>query len=316
MGAAETTPEARESWPLPLDDHPNLELESDFAQLAIVPTAAEEEPFLEAVDGRGGVAHVDIRADRGTTRVRIGGAFESHDEPWRKERWWIPGSWDTRWWWKSKVRERMLSRVRRFVVHVPPSVRARVRLAAGRVHVERLAGCDLVIEADAGELTLEDVAGRMRLSTDAGRIDGQSLAGTFDIATSAGAVRLDIAGLDAGRHRVRSTMGMARIELARGLPVDIRTRTTMGSARIEFPSTRAAAAILEVEADLGAIRIMPSERTYIAPTPDAAARTTPYRTADGDAATEPDVQSILERVASGTLTPSQARELLRELGWS
>src|SRR5262245_27521282 len=123
MGAAEKTGEAQESWPLPLGDHPILELESDFAQLAIVPTAAEEEPFLEAVDGHGGVAHVDIRADRGTTRVRIGAAsdFDLHDEPWQKGRWWSPGSWDKRWWWKSKLRERMFSRVRRFVVHVPPS---------------------------------------------------------------------------------------------------------------------------------------------------------------------------------------------------
>src|SRR5262249_36806220 len=156
----EKTVEGQGSWALPLRDHPMLELESDFAQLTMLPTAPGEEPFLEAVGGLGGAAHVDIRADRGVTRVRLGGMLDLDEEPWQKGRWWVPGLWDTRWWWKRSLREKLFAHARRVVVHVPASVRARVRGAAARVHVERLAGCDLVVEADAGALSLEDVSGR------------------------------------------------------------------------------------------------------------------------------------------------------------
>jgi hypothetical protein len=204
-------------------------------------------------------------------------------------------------------------------------VRAKIHSAAARIDVRDLEGCALTIDADAGSITLVRVAGRLSLSTQAGRIDGRDLAGTLSVSSSAAAVRLHVLSLDAGTHRISANMGSVRIAVADGFPLRIDARTQMGSSRVEYPSTRDAAAVLDVEADLGSIRIHASERKWKAKaharTPDApppqegspyresAARETPH-------VPDAELEKILARVADGSLSPAAAKELLRGLGWS
>jgi hypothetical protein len=276
---------------LPLGEHPRLEVESDFTLICLTPIKAGERPFVEIV-GRAPLPTPTITGEGGTTRVGIdviGHTFEDL------------GFWDRRRWKKqfgAKV-----------VFHVPENVQARIRPAAAAVHIEGLTGCDLDIQATAGAIFLERVAGKLALGTEAGRIDGVGISGSIQASTTAGAIRLELLALAPGRHKVHTSMGAAVIELARGMPVQIDTRTTMGSSRVEATSTRGASSVLEVEADLGAIRVFSSRQAWVAPAPAPA--TSPYRDAPDDT-----MERILARVADGSLSPRDARELLRSMGWS
>lgn len=299
--------------PLPLAEHPCLDVEADFIHVAIVPLEPGEPPFAELVGSRSD-ARVTVDADAGTTRVRL--RYSWHDEQAAEHGvyrpWWDGKFWDVSW-WESRWKEDHHGKL---VLHVPPDAEIRLRSNAGRVHVERLWGCDLSVEAHAGRVTLDDVTGRIFLETQAGRIDGHRVGGTFDVSTSAGAVRLDIAFLAAGAHRIRTSMGAVKIGLARGMPVRIDAKTTLGSARVDFPSRDDAPASLDVEADLGAIRISPSDavwREVVAPEPvGRAGAGSPYRTPPSP---DTDLQKILERVADGSLSPGAARELLEAIGY-
>lgn len=306
--------------PLPLAEHPFLDIDSDFAFVAVVPTTAGEDPFLEisgaaTLGGDGPTLGFDIQAKDGTTSVRIHGAARAIEDRITSGRFWEANFWEKRR-WHGHFRTQI-------VAHVPRNVRMRIRSAAARVHVEQLAGCDLSISTNAGALFLEDVVGRLALTTEAGRIDGRRVGGTIDASTSAGAISLEILSLDPGTHRIRTNMGAARVDLAQGMPVQIDTRTAMGSSRVDFRSIKGAAAILELEADLGAIRVRASRHRWDAneATTTVADHGTPYRApgnvvdAHSDAAADEDVKRVLERVADGTLAPADARELLRAMGW-
>ncbi len=301
---------------LPLWEHPTLELETDFASVSIVPLAQGEEPYCE-VAGTGATPHADVTTHQGITRVRIDSVARVIEDGLGAGRFW-----EGPFWTRSRFHGHFPTHV---VLHVPPAIHARVRSIGARVNVERLEGCHLEISTDAGTMQLADVRGRLVLSTNAGRIDGRSIAGSVDVSTSAGAISMEILSLDPGTHRIHTNMGAARVELAKGLPVRIETRTAMGSARVDFQSVRDAPATLAVEADLGGIRVTTSRRAW-APsvhrgTPEAA---TPYRTApagadEGGPARAPsdeDLNKVLRDVAEGKLTASDARELLRAMGWS
>ncbi len=294
---------------LPLAEHPLLDLESDFAFVSIFPT--NDAPYVELV-GDGPLPEVIVEGGNGTTRVRASGLGSGFDEKLRRGRFWEGSFWDRRRW-------------RQVVVHAPVGLRARIRTSAASVHVERLSGCELDIRASAGALALEEVSGHLVLATEAGRIDGTGLRGSISASTSAGAIRLEIADLDPGRHKVRTSMGAAGVELARGLPVQIETRTAMGSARVDAASTRGAGAILDVEAELGAVRVLTSRRqwgegaaTPVTSTNEGAAAQGPYRTPAAEPPAQDDdaVEKILARVADGSLSATAARELLRSMGWS
>lgn len=296
-------------WELPLDQHPALEVTAEMAMISIVPTRLGEKPFVEVLGASR--IEVNIRGEGGTTHVHLEqdvGFFGFGRD-------------------KSRT-----------VLHVPGDVRVRVRTEAGRLRAERLHGCRLTIETDAGEVQLRDVHGAMRVLTGAGKIDGEALAGSFDFATTAGAIYLDVVAFDPGKHRVTTSVGAVKVDLARGLAVNIDARTTMGTARVVYPSQRDAPAILDIEADVGAIKVRESSRLGIAV--DGAERG-PYRTADVVAArasapianeSTPDATSsaaapspnvprddsqldaILRRVADGSLSPRDAGSLLRALG--
>ncbi len=300
---------------LPLDEHPRLELDADFLHVAIVPVEPGEASFVEVLGEMSST--LDVNASDGTTRVRLaharphgGGVERSTFRPWWDGRFWDASFWEQRW------KEDRHGKLR---FHVPRDAQLRILSNAGRIHVEHLWGCDLSVEAHAGRVTLNDVTGRLRLETQAGRIDGNGIGGTLDVTTSAGAVKLDVAFLAAGRHHIRTSMGAVRVALARGMPVHIDAKTSLGSARVDFPSLADAEASLLVEADLGAIRVGPSEASWrgvVEPPVDvpAPARGDAYRSPG--APTDAELQKILGRVADGSLSPQAARELLRALGIS
>ena len=177
-----------------------------------------------------------------------------------------------------------------------------------------LSGCDLSIETDAGAVSVEDVSGRISLATQAGRIDALRISGAIDIATSAGAVNAEILSLTAGTHRIRTSVGAVRIELAKGLPVRIAARTTMGSTRVDFPVQEDALAVLDIEADLGAIRVSESSHRHDASEVSAGPYRTPAQSDEPSPRDNEEIESILARVADGELSPEAARELLRALG--
>lgn len=293
---------------LPLDEHPRLDLATDFAVLFVLPLEkASDKPFVELVGEELPMPDLDVRAENGTTRVRVEGMGRVLDERLRRGR-----IWEGRFWEKLRWKKHFHTQL---IVHVPSrGLRARIRPSAAYVQVSDLQDCDLDIHADAGALVIENVSGNLVLGTEAGRIDGLGLSGSITTTTSAGAVRLELLSLDPGRHRVRTNMGAAIIEVARGLPVQIETRTSMGSSRVDAVSTRGADAILDIEADLGAIRVMESRREWSRRSP----RVTPYRSSERpqDAADDEGLQKILARVADGSLSPGDAKELLRSMGWA
>jgi hypothetical protein len=301
--------DARTRWSLPLAEHPRLELHSDIARMRVVPIAPGEAPWLEVVNEHphhGAGPNVDVDGAAGVTRIRVSGAWNG-DPNWWNGPWWESTFWEKKFW--KRAFHTLV------VAHVPKDVHGEIRSSAAKLHVARLSGCDLSIDTDAGAVTVEDVSGRLRLATQAGRIDALRISGAIDISTSAGAVNAEVLSLVPGTHRIRTNVGAVRLELARGMPVRIVARTTMGATRVDFPVTEDALAILDIEADLGAIRV--SESTHRHDEHVEAAG--PYRTPAAPAApTTPrdneEIERILERVASGEITPEAARDLLRALG--
>jgi hypothetical protein len=305
--------DARVRHKLPLEGRPWIELETEFAAIEMRPIAPGEEPYVEVVgDEPLPELHITVDESGGdrVVRLRGDGMGLGVGDTGSQARLWEGRFWE-RLRWKRHFQLQL-------VFCVPPDVRARLRPAAAYVHIENLVDCELDIHADAGAVVLDDVSGRLQLKTDAGRIEGSGLAGSIGVTTTAGAIQLEIVALDPGRHNIRTKMGAAVIQLARGLPVQIDTRTAMGSSRVAAVSTRGADAILDVEADLGAVRIFEARRGW-APRPQQGHPRGPYRS---PAAPEPpspnvhaDIEAILARVADGSLTPAAARDLLRELGW-
>jgi hypothetical protein len=304
-------------WTLPLVDHPRLELEADLARVSIVGIAAGETPWLEVEsDDPHTVPLVDVEGEGPTTRVRISGAHRgdppfTHPAPdagpgWWKGPWWSAAFWDRRRWKKAFHVN--------VVAHVPRDVKGAVRSNAAKMRVADLFGCDLVIETDAGYLSIEDVSGALKLATQAGRIDARRISGSLDIATSAGAVSAEVLSLAPGTHRIRSNVGSVQLELARGMPVRVAARTTMGATRVDFPTTDDAPALLDIEADLGAIRVVESPRAWEQGSMAAGPYRTPGVGPTRSEENEEEIARILSRVADGSITPEQARDLLRALG--
>ncbi|WP_394825135.1 hypothetical protein [Pendulispora albinea] len=238
--------------PLVLEEHPLLHIETQFAQLDVVPSAPGETPFIALVGERIEGLAIAIDPSGGITRVRVLHSWKPGD-PDRDG----GGNDDENGWnaafWENVLKATFHARV---IAHVPPSVRARLRSAAARVHVERLSGCDLSIESQAASISLGNVSGKVRLETRAGRIDGHGLAGSFDVTTHAGVIRLGVRALDPGTHRVRGSDAV-RVELAPGIPLQIHARTPIGSPQLDYPSVTGAPIVLDVEAKHGEIQISP-----------------------------------------------------------
>jgi hypothetical protein len=146
----------------------------------------------------------------------------------------------------------------------------RLRTRAGPIHVEGLTG-RLDLEADAGSITVRqvsgeikaesdagliamtDVTGHVEAEADAGSITIRGLRGSLEAEAKAGPIRLEIAGLDAGKHRAQTSMGPITVTLAAGLVADVQARTTIGPVRNSVTAQPGAAARLRLETDIGPI---------------------------------------------------------------
>ncbi|MCC6337945.1 MAG: DUF4097 family beta strand repeat protein [Myxococcales bacterium] len=213
---------------LPLSEKPTLEISASTIDVELVPLKSGELPFIDVHGPRLSEGTVELKPDGEVTRVSLG-------SPWRDGfEWNFP---------------------QKLVFHVPPHVRARVASDAGRLHVEELAGCDLEVTSHAGAVTLDRVRGRLKVRVDSGAVKGAHVGGTLDIRSAAGAVKLGIDALDAGTHQIRTTMGSVKVDLAAGLQVELATSTTLGSVRSRYPNTPGAPVVLQLEAELGAVKV-------------------------------------------------------------
>jgi hypothetical protein len=232
--------------PLPFASPAVLEVTAPACALAVVATQPGEAPFLESSEALADIFKPAITLDGGTVRVK----FDFH----------IPQPFPFSFWdFGPKVQ---------LTLHVPPDVKARLRLDAGRARIRGLSGCDLDIEASAGVLTLRDVTGRMRLVTGAGKITGEHLSGTIDAEANAGTIRLQVDRLATGKHRIHSTMGSVRLDLAAGQKVQINARAAMGSVRNSYPSSPGAEASVDVQTDFGSVRIVEGAGEPSSPAPE------------------------------------------------
>ena len=285
---------------LPLEPSDALEIEASFASIEVRPVEPGGAPRIELRGRHADAASIRVARDAGVVHVtvdptasHVGGMIFGHRH--------------------QPVR---------LVALVPPrGLRGQLVTSAGRLSVLRLENVDLEISADAGAIDLEDVSGDLTLTTSAGKIEGRGLSGRIEATTDAGAIRLEIAHLAPGRHSVSTSLGSVRIDLARGMPVQIGAHTTMGSSRVEARSTAGAAAQLEVNAELGSVRVRESTRFYEAPlsAPIEAASEGPtpsegpFRTAQRGPLHDGTLDRVLARVASGELDARAAADLLRAL---
>jgi hypothetical protein len=294
------------TWELPFGPFPVLDLSAGMAAVTLVPVEPGGAPRLVVEGKLAGKVRPEIGRDGDTLRVRV---------DWQGDL----GLLRSFLGWGDKLR---------LTAYLPHGVRATVRADAGHLRARDLLDCELSLSAEAGAVALDNVRGRMSVRATTGKIEGRGLAGTFDMEASTGEIRLGILGLDPVRHRVRTDMGAAEIELARGIAVRVEPRVTVGDARVDYPETPGAAAVLEVSTELGAVRVRQSLEVAAA----KAAQLTPYREPPStlevgeergapsappfDASTVPEdaLEKVLVMVAKGKLSPRDAGELIRALG--
>jgi hypothetical protein len=202
-------------------------------------------------------------------------------------------------------------------LYVPQNVQARIAAHMGEARIRGLAGCDLDVSTNAGQVELEDCRGRFVLRAKAGQIVGKRLGGTFAVEAGAGEAMLDIVQLDEGVHTVHSTMGSVKIDLKPGLDVRIQSRTVMGSTRTKFPSNNASPRVLKLEAELGAVKVRegaPYDDPRHGDWPDW--RKTWAVQAIEPTAVEPapdELRTILELVRQKKISPEEADRLIDSL---
>ena len=298
------------TWELPFGPVPVLELSADAASVELVPVEPGGAPRLVAEGKLARKMRAEIRRDGDALRVHV---------EWKGDLDLLRSFWD----WGGKLR---------LTAYLPHGVRATVRADAGRLRARDLDGCELSLHAEAGTVDLENVRGRILVRASCGKIEGRGLAGTFDVEANEGAIRLGIVGLDPGRHRVRTDTGAAKIDLARGLAVRFEPSASDGEVKIDYPETPGAAAVLEVSAEMGAVRVRSSSEPAMAPSSQPR---TPYREPpvsvpepgvageasgaagapfDGSRVPEEALERVLVMVAKGKLSPRDAGELIRALG--
>ena len=266
-------------WELPFGDTGEMELQSEWGSLTVLPVEPGKSPRLELSPGS--AENVAVHVEKVGEVVRV--ALDPHHN-------WFGGG------------------ECRAVLYVPSNVRASVETNAGSISVRGLEGCELGIKASAGKIDLVDVYGLLHLGADAGSINGRGLGGYLDVEAHAGSIRLEILDLQPGEHRVRASMGSVRLELARGMDVSIETHTALGSVRNSFPTHQSAPARLVLTTEMGSIRVDEALAVRAVQRPEAAER--PGQVSRED----PELDRILKMVEAGELSARDADELLRAMG--
>jgi hypothetical protein len=276
-------------WNLPFSEPAQLELQTDWGHLAVVPVEPGQAPRLEL--SRGSLDRVAVHVEKQGDTVRVA------LDPQHAGNWF--GNWECR-----------------ATVYVPRDVRANVQTNAGSVSVRDLEGCELGVKANAGKIDLVNVHGLIHLAADAGSVVGREVGGYFDVETHAGSVRLEISDVLPGEHRIRATMGSVQLRLARGLDVCIETHTSLGSVRNSYPSRQGSTARLILSTEMGSVRVeegwtFQAGRPSTPPpgvAPEPSAPPAPPRRED------PELDRILKMVEAGELSAQDADELLRAMG--
>jgi hypothetical protein len=285
---------ANNTWELPFGQPAELELQTEWGNLSLVPVEPGQTPRLElSPDSADNIAvHVDKQGD--AVRVSL--------DPQRSFKWF--GGWECR-----------------ATLYVPRDVRAHLQTNAGSVSIRDLEGCELGVKVNAGKIDLVKVYGLVHLSADAGSVTGRDVGGYFDVETQAGSVRLEIMDLQPGEHRVRATTGSVRLELARGLDVCIEAHTSLGSIRNRYPSRPSAATKLVLSTEMGSVRVdegssFRQARRPTAPSTHPSAPSPPGRPErpTTPAREDPELERILKMVEAGELSAHDADELLRAMG--
>jgi hypothetical protein len=279
-------------WNLPFSTPAELELQTEWGHLAVVPVEPGQAPRLEL--SRGSIDKIDVRVEKQgeTVRVALDPITAGH---------WF-GNWECR-----------------ATVYVPRDVRAHLQTNAGSVTVRDLAGCELGVKANAGKIDLVGVHGLIHLAADAGSVSGREVGGFFDVETHAGSVKLEISDLLPGEHRIRATMGSVQLRLAHGLDVCIETHTSLGSVRNNYPSRQTAAARLILSTEMGSVRVdegslFGSAGPTKAPTAKPAPAPAPAQPPAPPRREDPELDRILKMVEAGELSAQDADELLRAMG--
>jgi hypothetical protein len=273
------------TWALPFSQPAELELQTEWGNLALVPVEPGQTARLElSPESADNIAvHVDKQGD--AVRVSL--------DPQRSFKWF--GGWECR-----------------ATLYVPRDVRAHLQSNAGSVSVRDLEGCELGIKVNAGKIDLVKVHGLVHLSADAGSVTGRDVGGYFNVETQAGSVRLDITDLQPGEHRFRAQAGSVRLELARGMDVCIEAHTSLGSVRNRYPSRPSAATKLVLSTEMGSVRV--DEGSAFPPARRPAAPTVAERPAPPPPREDPELERILKMVEAGELSAQDADELLRAMG--
>ncbi|MEW5849075.1 MAG: hypothetical protein AB2A00_09680 [Myxococcota bacterium] len=288
------------TWPLNLPAGKTLEFHSDFCAVTLQGITDGREPCVVAHGRLARQIEVVVEDEGGSVAVRV--ERRAHGLPgW--------GFWE----WGPHMH---------VTLFLPVDVRAEVHNEAGRVRVHGLNGCDLELSTEAGHVTLHDVHGKLTLHTSAGKLDGDRVGGTLEITTNAGAVRLGIDALDAGRHRVHADVGSVRLDLAPTVDAYVDAHATMGAIKVDHPSRRDAPAVLEVSTELGSVRVR-GNREHRAERPRRAERREGEARAAGGVSsvavpayqdTDAEMVRILQMVEAGKITAQEAHDLLRALG--
>jgi len=301
---------AMQTIPLELGEVPVLDIQADALRVELGPVEPGGQPRVE-IESRGngstGLSRVEVTkdADTETVRVRV-------RTPWAE----LPFAGE--------------DVVRRIRLYVPQHVRARLHSSMGRISVQELAGCDLDISTSAGTVELDRVRGRLSVSVDSGSVRGEHLGGTFNVRSQAGSVRLGIDALDPGTHLVRTSMGAVKVELAKGLAVRVETSTTLGSARSNYPNTPNADTVLRLEAELGSVKLReggspedvrhgdwPDWRRFwrdVVGTVAEQLDVPPPQPPQAKKVSDAELREVLDLVAQGKITASDAERLIRAMG--
>jgi hypothetical protein len=283
------------TWALPFGEPAELELQTEWGNLTLMPVGAGESPRLE-ISGRSENIAVTVDKHGETVRVAL--------DPQRSFNFF--GGWECK-----------------ATLYLPRNVRAHVQANAGSVTVNDLEGCELGVKANAGKIELNHVQGLMHLSADAGSVHGREVGGYFNVETHAGSVRMEVNDLQPGEHRFRATMGSVRLELARGMDVCIEPHTSMGSVRTNYPSSQTAPAKLVLWTEMGSVRVDEGHwerrqawRPAPPEAPDSPVRPDPPDRpgAGGPRRADPELDRILKMVEAGELSAQDADELLRAMG--
>jgi hypothetical protein len=278
-------------WELPFGQPAELELQTEWSNLSLVPVEPGQSPRLElSRDSADNIAvHIDKRGD--AVRVSL--------DPQPSFKWF--GGWECR-----------------ATLYVPRDVRAHLQSNAGSVSVRDLEGCELGIKVNAGKIDLVKVYGLVHLSADAGSVTGRDVGGYFNVETQAGSVRLDIVDLQPGEHRIRAQAGSVRLELARGMEVCIEAHTSLGSIRNRYPSQPTAPTKLVLSTEMGSVRVdegsgFRAVRRPASP-PAVPAYPDPPAPSAAPPREDPELDRILKMVEAGELSANDADELLRAMG--